>query len=242
MILNFYTFMRGFGEFGAMLLYMVLGCMSGKATSHDAGSLLISSLQYGLTGMTVMHIFGFISGAHANPCVSIACWIFGYIPMDMMMLYVSCQLTGALTGYFLLLQMLPQEVIDNSKPAVCLVEPLASLSNLQIVGIECFLTSVLIMGWCALWDVRSGRFLDSVTLRMGFLITACSFAGGTLTGASMNPAKTLVPTIFHGNPETVLLQLGGQILASIVVPHIWQLAYTPRYRLLESVPLNQPCL
>ncbi|KAH8401794.1 hypothetical protein KR009_007889 [Drosophila setifemur] len=237
MIWNWLTFIRGVSEFSATCLLMLFGCM-GEAMNKESDS-VIASLHYGLAVMVIMHIYGFVSGAHANPCVSIACYYMGYIVSEMLVLYVVCQLAGGLVGYYLLLQLLPKEVIDNSKPGVCLVEPMNGLSNLQIVGIEGLLTSVLVLGWCALWDVRNGRFLDSVSIRMGLLVTACSFAGVQLTGASMNPAKTLVPSIFLGSPDEVLLQLAGQILASILVPFIWKNAYMPRYKPLE-IPLS-PC-
>ncbi|XP_030387355.1 aquaporin-2 [Scaptodrosophila lebanonensis] len=231
--LDFFTVMRSFGEFSSTAILIMVGCMGSTVNGQDGNASFMTSVHNGLTIVIVMHIFGFISGAHANPCISIACWLLGYIGSEMMLIYVTCQLTGAIFGYFLLLQMLPQDLIDGSKPGVCMVEPMGSLSNVQIFGIECFLTSVLLLGWSALWDVRSGRFLDSVTLRMGCLVMACCMAGGQLTGASMNPVKMLVPTLFKGNPDTVVLQVGGQLVAAFIVPYLWQYAYSPHYRKVE---------
>lgn len=46
----------------------------------------------------------------------------------------------------------------------------------------------------------------------------------------MNPAKLLIPTLFEGNPESAILQLIGELLASIIVPQLWKLtAYTTDY-------------
>ncbi|XP_023177376.2 aquaporin-2 [Drosophila hydei] len=233
MLVNSFIFMRGLSEFSATAVFIIISCMGCSVNEQDASEYLISSLTYGLATVVVMHIFGFISGAHANPCVTIACCLLGHIGSTMMLTYVVCQLAGAAFGYYVLLQMLSQGIIDSCKLGVCIVEPLDSLSNVQILAIESFLTSVLILAWSALWDVRSGRFLDSVTLRMGCLVIVCNLAGRKLTGASMNPAKVLIPPLFNGNPETVLLQMGGQLLAAIVVPSIWHFAYTPHYRPLQ---------
>lgn len=169
--------MRGLSEFSATALFMVISCMGCSVRDQGASGNLISSLNYGLATVVVMHIFGFISGAHANPCVSIACCLLGYIGSNMMCIYIACQLAGAAFGYFMLLQMLSQGLLDAYKQGVCMVEPMNSLSSIQILSIEGFLTSVLILAWSALWDVRSGRFLDSVTLRMGCLVTVCNLAG-----------------------------------------------------------------
>lgn len=135
------------------------------------------SIHYGLAVMIIMHVFGFVSGAHANPCITLSCYFMGYIATDTMFLYLACQMVGGFFGYSMLLLMLPKEILDNNKPAVCLIEPMSSLSSIQIVAIEGVLTAILLLGWCALWDVRNGRFLDSVSIRMGFLVTACGFAG-----------------------------------------------------------------
>lgn len=254
MLVNSFIFMRGLSEFSATAVFIIISCMGCSVNEQDASEYLISSLTYGLATVVVMHIFGFISGAHANPCVTIACCLLGHIGSTMMLTYVVCQLAGAAFGYYVLLQMLSQGIIDSCKLGVCIVDPLDSLSNVQILAIESFLTSVLILAWSALWDVRSGRFLDSVTLRMGCLVIVCNLAGVSrlftltllirkiyylyhlqrkLTGASMNPAKVLIPPLFNGNPETVLLQMGGQLLAAIIVPSIWHFAYTPHYRPLQ---------
>ncbi|XP_016991965.2 aquaporin-2 [Drosophila rhopaloa] len=230
---DFLTFIRGVSEFSATALLMLFGCMGDAMNQGGENRSLVASVHYGLAVMVVMHVFGFVSGAHANPCISISCYFMGYIASEMMVMYVVCQVTGGFFGYFLLLQLLPKDVVDNSKPAVCLMEPLHSLSGYQIVAIECLLTAIFVLGWCALWDVRNGRFLDSVTIRMGLLVVACSLAGGQLTGASMNPTRTLVPAIFHGKLDSVVLLLTGQILAAIMVPFIWSNAFTPRYKPLE---------
>ncbi|XP_034477727.1 aquaporin-2 [Drosophila innubila] len=234
------TLMRGLSEFSATAILMIISCMECTVNEQEKHGILLTSLIHGLAVVTVMHIFGFISGAHANPCVSIACCLLGYIGSHMMVFYLASQLAGAAFGYFLLLQMVPKTMINSSKLGVCIVEPMKDLSYVQIVCIEGFLASVLIFAWCALWDVRSGRFLDSVTLRLGCLVTVCNLIGGQLTGASMNPAKLLIPALYKGNPESVLMQLTGQLVASIIVPHIWQFAYTQRYRPLRLENCERP--
>lgn len=46
----------------------------------------------------------------------------------------------------------------------------------------------------------------------------------------MNPAKLLIPTLFEGKPQLAILQLIGELLASIIVPQLWKLtAYTTEY-------------
>ncbi|EDV36663.1 uncharacterized protein Dana_GF13068 [Drosophila ananassae] len=234
MIWDWFTFVRVLSEFCATTLLMLLGCM-GDAVNKANGGSFWNSIHYGLAVMIIMHVFGFVSGAHANPCITLSCYFMGYIATDTMFLYLACQMVGGFFGYSMLLLMLPKEILDNNKPAVCLIEPMSSLSSIQIVAIEGVLTAILLLGWCALWDVRNGRFLDSVSIRMGFLVTACGFAGAQLTGAILNPTKTLIPAIFEGHPDKILMQVTGQVLAAISVPFLWHYGFTPRYK-----PLDEP--
>ncbi|KAH8321291.1 hypothetical protein KR074_000481 [Drosophila pseudoananassae] len=226
------AFIRVMSEFSSTTLLMLLGCM-GDAVSKANGGSFWNSVNYGLATMVIMHVFGFVSGAHANPCVTISCYFMGYIATETMFVYVISQTAGGFFGYFMLLSMLPKEILDNNKPAVCLVEPLSSLSSLQIIAIEGVLTATLLLGWCAVWDLRNGRFMDSVSLRMGVLVAACGFAGGHLTGAFMNPTKTLIPAIFEGHPDKICMQIFGQLLAAMTVPFLWLHGLSPRYKLLE---------
>lgn len=168
---------RGLSEFSATAIFMMISCMGYVFADQITNKSVMSSIVTGLAVVTTMHIFGCISGAHTNPCVSIACYLLDYIRFSMMILYVTCQLAGCAFGYFLLLQMLPRSMIDTAEPGFGIIEPMNDLSFIQIIGIEGFLTATLVFAWCALWDVRSGRSLDSVALRMGCQIAVCTLIG-----------------------------------------------------------------
>ncbi|BFF90136.1 aquaporin-2 [Drosophila madeirensis] len=235
MILDGSSFSRAVGEFTATALLMIVGCMGVAMSFPEEAGFLVGSFQYGLTVCIVVHVFGCISGAHANPCVSISCCILGHIAKDMMLVYVACQLAGGLAGYYLLMAMLPAAVIEHNYPAVCVHDPMAELSNFQILAIEFILTSAFVLGWCALWDVRNGNCLDSASIKMGLLVTACGIAGNNLTGASMNPVKTLIPLLFHDYRGTFYPQLAGQTLAAVLVPCIWCTAFNYSDEPMETV-------
>lgn len=168
---------RGFSEFSATAFFMMISSVSYVFADQITNMSVISSIVTGLAVVTTMHIFGCISSAHTNPCVSIACYLLDYIRFNRMILYVTCQLAGCAFGYFLLLQMLPHSMIDTAEPGFRIIDPMQDLSFIVIIGIEAFLTASLIFVWCALWDVRSGRSLDSVALRMGCQIAVCSLIG-----------------------------------------------------------------
>ncbi|KAH8308848.1 hypothetical protein KR059_002503, partial [Drosophila kikkawai] len=215
MVGDFCTFTRGASELMATTLVILVGGMEDVKDKDIQNATLV-----------LMYIFRFVSGAHANPCVSISCYFMGYLASKLMLMYVVCQVLGAGLGYLLLMRILPQE----GAPVVCQNEPLDSLSSIQIVAIEWLLTAVNVLGYCALWDIRSCGWMYLGSLRRELLVTACSFVGVQLTGGSINPVKTLV----QGNSGLICLQLTGQVLASIMMPKIWQNAYMPCYRSLQK--------
>jgi aquaporin Z len=49
---------------------------------------------------------------------------------------------------------------------------------------------------------------------VGFTIAACGFVGGTISGASMNPARSLAPQVFAGDFSIVWIYLAGPCLGA----------------------------
>ncbi|XP_054736462.1 aquaporin-2 [Anastrepha obliqua] len=227
MAIKFMILMRYLGEFCATALLVSLSCL-GCADGSE-----MPKLQYGLVVMIIIHCFGFVSGGHANPCITLACYMMRYISLQMALIYMVAQFLGALTGFFLLTAMLPSDSINND---LCLVKPNGNLSWDQTFVIELVLTTTLIFGWCALWDARNSSYLDSVSLRIGFLVAACSLAGGQWTGASMNPAIVLVPAAYHQKFDDTLTFMASQYSAGIFGPVLWKLLFSKRSFFNSSKP------
>lgn len=56
------------------------------------------ALAFGLTVLTMAYAFGYVSGAHLNPAVSVGLWIGGRLPIRDLVPYVIAQLLGAIAG------------------------------------------------------------------------------------------------------------------------------------------------
>ncbi|XP_067634196.1 aquaporin-4-like [Eurosta solidaginis] len=216
---KFVKIMRYLGEFSGTALLVALSCLG----CADGGEL--PKLQYGMVVMIIIHCFGFVSGGHANPAITLACYMMRYISLKMALTYMLAQFLGALSGFFLLTAMLPSDTINKD---LCLATPNGSLSWDQTFVIELVLTTTLLFGWCALWDSRNSQYLDSVSLRIGSLVAACSLAGGQWTGAFMNPAIVLIPAVYHQKFDDAPLYLASQFSAGIFAPVLWKLLFSPR--------------
>lgn len=114
-------------------------------------------------------------------------------------LYILAQFLGSFLGYGLLKLVTPTAVFKplEGMPGICTTVPAKDLNDLQAVLVEFFVTTVLILVCCGVWDPRNAKNTDSIPLKFGFTVAALSIVAGPYTGCSMNPARTLGPAIWN---------------------------------------------
>lgn len=164
---------------------LFFGCMGGLNEAPH----LQAALNFGIAVMTPVQIFGFISGAHFNPAVTVAAVIYKKVTIPIACIYFMAQMLGAFMGYGLLKVVIPQHIFNPTNstdgPGLCTTIPHADVSNIQALTIEFVATTVLILVCCAVWDERNSHLHDSVALRFGFVIFLLACSCGPFTGASM---------------------------------------------------------
>lgn len=129
-------------------------------------------------------------------------------------LFVIAEVIGATLGYGLLYALTPSEYLNNTEHGLCTTVPHESINTSQAFFIEFCLTFTLILIVSGVWDPRNRENSDSIPLRigkitlnkrmkfyrfylLGLAVIALSLAGGSSTGASMNPARTFGPAIWN---------------------------------------------
>ncbi|NP_001106228.1 aquaporin-like [Bombyx mandarina] len=181
-------------EFISTLLLLVFGCM---ACIPHAGYLpqppIYGALGFGLVVSFNVQIFGHISGAHMNPSVTLASLIWGAISFPLAIAFIVAQCAGAILGYGLLIA-----VSHIDMDGVCMTLPRTEITLFQALIVEAVLTAALSFLNCACWDPVNKNKQDSVPVKFGLAIAGLSIAGGPLTGASMNPARSLGPALWTG--------------------------------------------
>lgn len=179
---------------GTFILVFV-GCGSVVTNAYAPASLGLPgiALTWGLTVAILIYAFGDISGTHINPAVSVALAVGRRFSWSELPAYLVAQFGGAL-GAALLLQVLfpqfPKEL--NTFPAIG-VGP--------TFGMEIFLTFFLMLTALC---VSNGPAQKGITAGavMGAVVCAEVLLAGPLTGASMNPARTLGPALVTGHLDT----------------------------------------
>jgi aquaporin TIP len=166
------------------------------AVGSGAGIVGIA-LAHGLALSVAVNAFGGISGAHFNPAVSMGFFVTGRLPLYNLVPYISVQLLGATTAALICRTIFPAEAVVQAQlglplPAVW-ATPMAVMTGEFVMT---FLLMTAIFGTAV--DVR-GQGVKIGGFGIGLTVAFDILAGGALTGASMNPARSFGPALVIGN-------------------------------------------
>lgn len=181
-------------EFISTMMLVLFGCMA-CLPMEGINLTIYPPFGFGFVVLFNIQIFGHISGAYMNPAVTLATVIWGSKSLIIGILYIIAQCAGAVLGYGILVSLSP---FDLEVDGVCVTMPYAGITDLQAVGVEAALTAALILINCGIWDPAHANKQDSTPIKFGLTIVGLSLVGGPLTGASMNPARTLGPAVWTG--------------------------------------------
>ncbi len=148
---------------------------------------------FGLVIMVMIYALGHISGAHFNPAVTFAFAVTRHFPWRRAFGYWAAQATGALVGAALVLGSLGDHAHDGAT--------LPAGSQGQAFLWELVLTFFLMFVIMAVaTDTRAVG--EAAAIAVGGTVGLDAMFGGPVTGASMNPARSLGPAVasgdFHG--------------------------------------------
>ena len=150
------------------------------------------SIAFGVIVTLMIICFGKISGAHINPAVSLAFYL-SEKEKDYL-IYIPFQLLGGLMGGILLFFLLPANEVYG--------ETLPRGSWWEAFIIEVAITFALMLSIFLI--VRTKKLL-LVAVVVGLVVFLAAFFAGPLTGASMNPARSLGPNVVSGHTSVLWL-------------------------------------
>lgn len=188
------------------LVFAGCGAIMVNAETEALGHLGIA-LTFGLVIMAMIYACGHISGAHFNPAVTFAFAVTRHFPWPRVFLYWAAQVMGALAAALLLR---------------------ASLGNVADVGATFPSGSA---GQSFLWETVLTMFLmfvimavatdtravgEAAAIAVGGTVALDALFGGPISGASMNPARSLGPGLAAGNLDAIWVYLVAPILGATV--------------------------
>lgn len=142
----------------------------------------VVSLTFGAVVMLAILVFGPWSGAHINPAVSLAFWRDGQLDSSLLPVYLGAQFLGGLFGAWLVGGAAPTGLAS-------------SISLVEGFSIEVAITAGLMVS--ILWVVQRAPSRLTVAVWVGATVGILAFFAGSLTGASMNPARTFGPNALN---------------------------------------------
>ena len=200
---------RLFAEFLGTFILVFAGT-GAIVTDHATGSTLGHvgvSLVFGLVVLAMIHTFGDVSGAHLNPAVTVGFAVAGRFSWKDVPGYATAQLAGAFTASLMVKLLLSNEA--------SLGATLPAGSVIQSFILEVILTAILML---VILSVSTGSKEKGITagIAIGAVIALEALFAGPISGASMNPARSLAPAIISGNFQNLWLYPLATILGSII--------------------------
>jgi MIP family channel proteins len=191
----------------------------GAAVSmYDAG-LLAVALAHGLTLAVFAYAFGHISGTHINPAVTFGLALNG---SDTLVYWVA-QLAGAVLAAFALnaaVGTVSAEAFAAAQTTGVLTEQFPYYA----LAIEALLTFFLVN--TVLHTAVSGKGGPLAGWAIGTTLAIAILAGGPLTGASLNPARTFGPAVVAGaagNGMMYLIYFVGPFVGAALAVGVYKL-------------------
>lgn len=179
-------------------------------TDGAVGHLAICTV-FGLVVMSIVYAFGDVSGAHINPAVTIAFWLSGRFPLKEVPGYVIAQSIGSVAACGLLAFLFPN---DTTYLGATLVSGTVLQSFVLEVVITFLLMLIIIM--VATGSKEVGTLAG---IAIGAAVAVLALMGGPISGASMNPARSLGPALVSGNLENFWVYLTAPVIgAALAVP------------------------
>ena len=174
------------------------------AKTHALGHVGVA-LTFGLVIMAMIYAVGHVSGAHFNAAVTFAFALSRHFPWTRALAYWAAQLLGALAAAALLR---------------------GSLGNIAHVGATLPSGS---QGQSFLWELVMSFFLmfvimavatdtravgEAAAIAIGGTIGLDAMFGGPISGASMNPMRSLAPALVSGDLHALWLYLVAPVLGT----------------------------
>ncbi|MGZ8920221.1 MAG: MIP/aquaporin family protein [Limisphaerales bacterium] len=195
------TFFLVFAGTGAIVI--------NEATAGVIGHAGIA-LTFGLVVLAMIYTFGELSGAHLNPAVTIGFYLARRFKGSAVAPYMLAQFSGAFCASGVLRALFPA--------STNLGATIPHGSSAQSLVIELILTFFLMM---VILRVSTGAKEKGITagIVVGSVIALEAMFAGPISGASMNPARSIAPAVLSGHTDALWVYLVGTVAgAALAVP------------------------
>lgn len=172
------------------------------------------SIVFGLVVMAIIYSIGDISGAHINPAVTFAFYWARRIGKKQAFFYIASQVVGAFIAAGVL-----RLLFSNVRNLGVTVPASGALQSFGLEVVMSFLLMFVILN--VSMDHKEKGIIAGVAI--GGVIALESLFGGPISGASMNPARSLAPAILSGRFTDLWIYLTAPFIGTLLAVPIWRL-------------------
>ncbi|MCP9486131.1 MAG: alpha/beta fold hydrolase [Gaiellaceae bacterium MAG52_C11] len=149
------------------------------------------ALGFGLALLAGLYAFGEVSGGHYNPAVSLAMFLSGRLESRDLLGYWIAQLVGGVLASLAVLAAFSRDDVAGTVTAVG-----AGSSAWDALWLEVLLTAIFVA--VILHSSRSERVQGTALLAIPLALVAVHLAAISISGASVNPARSFGPALVGG--------------------------------------------
>jgi MIP family channel proteins len=209
------------------LIFLGAGSVIVLGVEGSPAGLASIALAHGLTIMVFAYAYGHISGTHINPAVTVGLFVAGKFGAMDTVYYIIVQTLGGIAGGFALLFVFGGPF--NNLGATTINHSLTTVGGaflLEMIGTFFLVNTVLN-------SAVSGRGGNLAPFAIGMSVSACIMFFGPLTGASVNPARTIGPAVAAGVYSDIWVYIVSTLLGGVVAGLLYRYFF-------EEVPEPSP--
>jgi MIP family channel proteins len=212
-------------EFIGTFALVFIGAGSVVLASPAGTGVLGVALAHGLVLAVMVSVLGHISGAHFNPAVTVALFVVRKIDGWRTLLFIGTQLVAGIAAALALRGVLPSVLWQPSGGEASIgnttVNEAFGMTTTTAVLLEAVLTFFLVIAVFGTAVDDRGAFGKTAGLTIGFVLTFDILVGGQLTGASMNPARTLGPAVATARFDDWWVYVAGPLAGGTIAASLY---------------------
>jgi aquaporin Z len=191
-------------------LFMTIGYTSIAAigaSGTPVPGLLVVPFSFGFGLLAAIFAFGHISGAHYNPAVTVAIVLDKRLPAAQGAGYIIAQIIGAIAAAAVVYATLGQSVVTAG-----ITKPGAGVSDISALVLETIFTALFVI----VILTATKRAPALAPLAIPLTLVAIHFSIATVTGASVNPARSIGSALVGGDLSGLWIYLVGPIVGGAI--------------------------
>ena len=210
-----------FGSLGVVAAASVSG---GQASAFAFLATIVVPFAFGLGLLAAIAVGGHASGGHFNPAVTLAALFDGRVTPQSAIGYVVAQVIGGLAASLMIVLVTSAQLVELT------VNQPGALGGADAFGneIRAFVLEVILTAaFVAVILTSTRNYPKEATLIIPLTLVAIHFAAMHLSGASVNPVRSLSPAVVSGTYNALWVYLVAPMIGAVAGWGLYAILTTP---------------